>query len=565
MNLGEIEMQSGEIHSKKGTTTPTLTSAAICPPMSPNVFHPFLYFPPKSVDRTNCGEVQSSSTIEGGRGREGSDCKGTDDDKPRRQGSLGAKAEPKMPSSGHGFSIENILTEEKRRRRKKNEEEGEEREEEEKRPPKIAKRETADNSPKRDAFNHEQQLITSNKQLKREEEQFCSPSSELHSHTLPQQVGPAIASSSLENVTSWPWQHLNALLLQPPGTVEYFMAMARTRESIATTVQTKQREQGQQQQQNIKPAHAFNLSQLLLDPSRHHSNPFIEMGFLSGQIPLIHPTAESPCSHRNSLQGEDGSPEEGFESENEEASNAAKEASDEEGTADVGDISPNGVEESLVEGAGRKKKTRTVFSRHQVTMLEQMFIDSKYLNGQQRSELARTLKLTETQVKIWFQNRRNKWKRMSTDERLADTSFSNSTGAPLPTLSLHHAPPPSFAAPPLVVQQLNQQRHQLVLALAGINATAQNPNALGDSSAAPFHQNQQLNCSAGVSMTQQQVLKADPQQKQSNPIGNMQLVHSEQLLSSSSSTPPHNAFVNRLLNSFSVLPFLAPPPSHTKS
>lgn len=57
-----------------------------------------------------------------------------------------------------------------------------------------------------------------------------------------------------------------------------------------------------------------------------------------------------------------------------------------------------------------KKKTRTVFSRHQIFYLESAFEMKRYLSSTERSEMARTLKLTETQVKVWFQNRRNKWK-----------------------------------------------------------------------------------------------------------------------------------------------------------
>ena len=57
-----------------------------------------------------------------------------------------------------------------------------------------------------------------------------------------------------------------------------------------------------------------------------------------------------------------------------------------------------------------KKKTRTVFSRHQIFYLESAFDTKRYLSSTERAEIAGALNLTETQVKVWFQNRRNKWK-----------------------------------------------------------------------------------------------------------------------------------------------------------
>ncbi|XP_053681705.1 homeobox protein bagpipe [Sabethes cyaneus] len=61
--------------------------------------------------------------------------------------------------------------------------------------------------------------------------------------------------------------------------------------------------------------------------------------------------------------------------------------------------------------ATRKKRSRAAFSHAQVFELERRFAQQRYLSGPERSELAKNLRLTETQVKIWFQNRRYKTKR----------------------------------------------------------------------------------------------------------------------------------------------------------
>ncbi|XP_060789275.1 homeobox protein HMX2-like [Neoarius graeffei] len=67
-------------------------------------------------------------------------------------------------------------------------------------------------------------------------------------------------------------------------------------------------------------------------------------------------------------------------------------------------------------GSSAKKKTRTVFSRSQVYQLESTFDVKRYLSSSERACLASSLQLTETQVKTWFQNRRNKWKRQISAE-----------------------------------------------------------------------------------------------------------------------------------------------------
>ncbi|KAK7110413.1 hypothetical protein V1264_014295 [Littorina saxatilis] len=73
----------------------------------------------------------------------------------------------------------------------------------------------------------------------------------------------------------------------------------------------------------------------------------------------------------------------------------------------------------------KRKKPRTSFSRAQIVELEKRFHRQKYLASAERSSLAKQLKMTDAQVKTWFQNRRTKWRRQTAEEREAERQAAN--------------------------------------------------------------------------------------------------------------------------------------------
>ena len=78
----------------------------------------------------------------------------------------------------------------------------------------------------------------------------------------------------------------------------------------------------------------------------------------------------------------------------------------------------DGSTEGSSENPPKKKKRRVLFSKAQTYELERRFRQQRYLSAPEREHLASIIRLTPTQVKIWFQNHRYKLKRARQEKGL---------------------------------------------------------------------------------------------------------------------------------------------------
>nr|BAO57706.1 transcription factor dlx [Peronella japonica] len=105
-----------------------------------------------------------------------------------------------------------------------------------------------------------------------------------------------------------------------------------------------------------------------------------------------------------------------------------------DGLMDSKSDSETSLETKLSLRGKKLRKPRTIYTSLQLQQLNQRFHQTQYLALPERADLAASLGLTQTQVKIWFQNRRSKYKKILKQNN-SNSNSNNNNNTPHPDMN----------------------------------------------------------------------------------------------------------------------------------